>query len=49
MDIEDNDEIEQEFDIIYSGQFANEAKIFQFPLIPKNLIPSFNSKSDFIA
>ena len=38
MDIEDNDEIEQEFDIIYSGQFANEAKIFQFPLIPKNLM-----------
>ena len=38
MDIEDNDEIEQEFDIIYSGQFANEAKIFQFPLIPQNLM-----------
>ena len=47
MDIEDNDEIEQEFDIIYSGQFANEAKIFQFPLIPKNLmnINSINALS----
>ena len=38
MDIEENDEIEQEFDIVYSGQFANETKVFQFPLIPKNLM-----------
>ena len=47
MDIEDNDEIEQEIDIVYSGQFSNEAKIFQFPLIPKNLmnIDNINSLS----
>ena len=36
MDIEENDEIEQEFDIVYSGHFSNDAKIFQFPLIPKD-------------
>jgi len=47
MDIEENDEIEQEFDIVYSGQFANETKVFQFPLIPKNLmnIDNINSLS----
>ena len=46
MDIDD-DEIEQEIDIIYSGQLSNEAKIFQFPLIPKNLmnIDNINSLS----
>ena len=37
MDIEeDNDEVEREIDIIYSTEFSNEAKLFQFPLIPKN-------------
>lgn len=36
MDIEENDEVEREIDIIYSGQFLNETKIFQFPLIPKS-------------
>ena len=47
MDIEENDEIEKEIDIIYSGQFSNETKIFQFPLIPKNLmnIDNINSLS----
>ena len=35
MDIEDNDEVEKEIDIIYSGQFPNETKLLQFPLIPK--------------
>jgi len=47
MDIDENDEIEKEIDIIYSGQFSNEAKIFQFPLIPNNLmnIDNINSLS----
>ena len=47
MDIEENDEIEKEIDIIYSGQFSNETKIFQFPLIPQNLmnIDNINSLS----
>ena len=47
MDIEENDEIEREIDIIYSGQFSNETKIFQFPLIPQNLmnIDNINSLS----
>ena len=45
MDIDDADEIEQEFDIVYSGQFSNEAKIFQFPLIPKNLMNLDNINS----
>lgn len=45
MDIDDADEIEQEFDIIYSGQFSNETKIFQFPLIPKNLMNLDNINS----
>ena len=47
MDIDDNDEIELEIDIVYSGQFSNETKIFQFPLIPKNLmnIENINSLS----
>ena len=47
MDIDDNNEIEREIDIVYSGQFSNETKIFQFPLIPKNLmnIENINSLS----
>ena len=47
MDIEENDEIEKEIDIICSGQFSNETKIFQFPLIPQNLmnIDNINSLS----
>ena len=47
MDIEENDEIEKEIDIIYSGQFSNETKIFQFPLVPQNLmnIDNINSLS----
>ena len=47
MDIDDNDEIEREIDIVYSGQFSNETKIFQFPLIPKKLmnIENINSLS----
>ena len=47
MDIDENDEIEKEIDIIYSGQFSNETKIFQFPLIPQNLmnIDNINSLS----
>lgn len=36
MDIEENEEIEKEIDIVFSGQFINDVKIFQFPLIPKN-------------
>ena len=36
MDIEENDEVEKEIDIVYTGQFSDEVKIFQFPLIPKN-------------
>ena len=37
MDIEEeNDEVEKEIDIVYSTEFSNEAKLFQFPLIPKN-------------
>ena len=47
MDIDENDEIEKEIDIVYSGQFSNETKIFQFPLIPNNLmnIENINSLS----
>ena len=47
MDIDENDEIEKEIDIVYSGQFSNETKIFQFPLIPQNLmnIDNINSLS----
>ena len=36
MDIEENDEVEKEIDIVYSGKFSNESKIFQFPLVPKS-------------
>ena len=36
MEIEDTDSIEKEFDIVYSGHFSNDTKIFQFPLIPKD-------------
>ena len=35
MDIED-DEVEQEFDIVYSGEYSNDVKIFQFPLVQEN-------------
>ena len=47
MDLDENDEIEKEIDIVYSGQFSNETKIFQFPLIPNNLmnIENINSLS----
>ena len=45
MDIEEDDEIAQEIDIIYSGQFSNETKIFQFPLIPNNLMNIDNIKT----
>ena len=45
MDIDDKDEIAQEMDIVYSGQFSNEAKIFQFPLIPNNLMNINNINS----
>ena len=47
MDIDENDEIEKEIDIVYSGQFSNETKVFQFPLIPNNLmnIENINSLS----
>ena len=38
MDIEENDEVEREIDIVFSGEFVNETKMFQFPLIPKNSI-----------
>ena len=38
MDIEENDEVEREIDILYSGEFFKETKIFQFPLIPKSSI-----------
>ena len=36
MDIEEDDEVERELDIVYSGQFSNETKLFQFPLIPQS-------------
>ena len=45
MDIEENDEVEKEIDIIYSSQFSNETKLFQFPLIPKNSINIQNINS----
>ena len=45
MDIEEDDEIAQEIDIVYSGQFSNETKIFQFPLIPNNLMNIDNIKT----
>ena len=45
MEVEDNDEIEKEIDIIYSAQFPNEAKILQFPLVPKNSINIDNINS----
>ena len=45
MDIEENDEIERELDIVYSGQFSNETKIFQFPLIPKSSLNIKNINS----
>lgn len=45
MEIEDNDEIEKEIDIIYSAQYPNETKLFQFPLIPQNSINIDNINS----
>ena len=47
MDIEENDEVEKEIDIVYSGQFSNESKLFQFPLVPKSSmnIENINSLS----
>lgn len=38
MDVEEADEVEREIDIVYTGQYSNDSKIFQFPLIPKNTI-----------
>ena len=34
MDIDD--ELEAEIDVIYSGEFADEMSLMQFPLIPKD-------------
>ena len=42
---EDKDEVEKEIDIVYSGQFSNEANIFQFPLMPKNSLNIKNINS----
>ena len=36
MEVEENEEIEKEIDIVFSGQFLNDIKLFQFPLIPKD-------------
>ena len=36
MDIdEEEDELIEECDIIYTGEYSNEINLFQFPLIPK--------------
>ena len=45
MDIDD--ELEQEIDVIYSGEFQNEVNLLQFPLIPKDNLKteSFNQFS----
>ncbi len=40
--MEIDDEIEQEIDIIYSGEFQNEVNLFQFPLIPKDNLKTQN-------
>jgi len=32
---EEEDELIEEFDIIYTGEYSNEINLFQFPLIPK--------------
>ena len=45
MDIEENDEVEREIDIVYSGEYLNNTKIFQFPLIPKSSINTENINS----
>ena len=45
MDIEENDEVEREIDIVYSGQFCKDTKIFQFPLIPQNSMNTDNINS----
>ena len=34
MDVDD--ELEAEIDVIYSGEFADEMSLMQFPLIPKD-------------
>ena len=45
--MEIDDEIEEEIDIIYSGEFQNEVNLFQFPLIPKDNLKTetFNTLS----
>ena len=45
--MEIDDEIEEEIDIIYSGEFQNEVSLFQFPLIPKDNLKTetFNTLS----
>jgi hypothetical protein len=40
--MEIDDEIEEEIDIIYSGEFQNEVNLFQFPLIPKDNLKTQN-------
>lgn len=45
MDIEENDEVEKEIDIVYSGEYLKNTKIFQFPLIPKSSINTENINS----
>lgn len=45
MDIEENDEVEREIDILYSGEFLNNTKIFQFPLIPQSSMNTENINS----
>ena len=45
MDVEEADEVEREIDIVYTGQYSNDSKIFQFPLIPKNTMNLENINS----
>lgn len=46
MEIEqENDEIEKEIDVIFTNEFINDIKIFQFPLIPKNSLNTENINS----
>lgn len=45
MDVEEGDEVEREIDIVYTGQYSNDSKIFQFPLIPKNTMNLENINS----
>lgn len=46
-EIDETDEVEREIDIVYSGKYSDESKIFQFPLIPKSSmnIENINSLS----